>query len=162
MLFRIFQYFGILVIILFCSFSIFVATSERDIISYNSNSILSYASFFEDRFFDLRMKLTLDKKAVDNRIVLAAIDDHSLNKIGRWPWTRTKIANVIDKLNTYGAKILAFDVFFSEPEVACNKVSPDIELVESIKRFQTEPGRKVIIPFSVDIKYSNEIDEENF
>lgn len=162
MLFRIFQYFGILVIILFCSFSIFVATSERDIISYNSNSILSYASFFEDRFFDLRMKLTLDKKAVDNRIVLAAIDDHSLNKIGRWPWTRTKIANVIDKLNTYGAKILAFDVFFSEPEVACNKVSPDIELVESIKRFQTEPGRKVIIPFSVDIKYSNEIDEENY
>lgn len=162
MLFRIFQYFGILVIILFCSFSIFVATSERDIISYNSNSILSYASFFEDRFFDLRMKLTLDKKAIDNRIVLAAIDDHSLNKIGRWPWTRTKIANVIDKLNKYGAKILAFDVFFSEPEVACNKVSPDIELVESIKRFQSEPGRKVIIPFSVDIKYSDEIDEENY
>jgi adenylate cyclase len=108
------------------------------------------------------MKLTLDKNATDNRIVLAAIDDHSLNKIGRWPWTRTKIASVIDKLNTYGAKILAFDVFFSEPEVACNKVSPDIELVESITRFQSQTGRKVIIPFSVDIKYSDEIDEENY
>jgi adenylate cyclase len=162
MLFRIFQYFGIVLIITFCSFSIFIATSERDLISNNSGSILSYASFFEDRFFDLRMKLTLEKNKVDNRIVLAAIDDHSLNKIGRWPWTRSRISELIDKLNLYGAKILAFDIFFSEPEMACNKASPDIELVNSIKNFQKKPGNKVIIPFSVDVKYQDKIDEENY
>ncbi len=165
MLFRLFQYLGILVIILFCSLSILIATNERDIIDRDASSFLSYASFFEDRFFDIRMKMTLDPKKIDNRIVLAAIDDHSLNKIGRWPWTRTKIAELINKLNTYSAKIIAFDVFFSEPELACNKESPDVALKNSIINFQNTQGRKVILPYSVEpnpyAKKEN-IDEEYF
>ncbi len=163
MLFRIFQYFGISIIVTFCAISILLSTSERD---YNSDGnksfILTYASFFEDRFYDLRMRFTIDKNKKDDRLVLAAIDDHSLNKIGRWPWTRTKHAKVIDKLGSFGAKIIAFDVFYSEPEVACNAESPDNVLLASIKKFQSVPGRKIIIPYSVDPKDSGPIDEENF
>lgn len=162
MLFRIFQYTGIVFIALFCSISIFIATNERDLINTNHDSFLTYASFFEDRFYDIRMKLTLDNNKKDPTIVLAAIDDHSLNKIGRWPWTRTRIAELINKLNIYGAKILAFDVFFSEPEVACNIQSPDITLKEAITNFQSKPGNKVIIPYSVDVKMSKKIDGEYF
>jgi adenylate cyclase len=163
MLFRIFQYLGICIIIAFSAMSILLSTSERDLTSTSDKSfILTYASFFEDRFFDLRMKFTIDKNKKDDRMVLAAIDDHSLNKIGRWPWTRTKHAKLIDKLGTFGAKILAFDVFYSEPEVACNAESPDILLANSIKAFQATPGRKVILPYSVDAKYSDKIDEENY
>jgi adenylate cyclase len=162
MLFRIFQYLGICLIIAFSALSILISTSERDFNSGDKSFIYSYASFFEDRFFDLRMKFTIDKNKKDDRLVLAAIDDHSLNKIGRWPWTRTKHAELIDKLGTFGAKILAFDVFYSEPEVACNAVSPDIALANSIKNFQSVPGRKVILPYSVDIKDSDKIDEENY
>jgi adenylate cyclase len=162
MLFRIFQYLGICLIIAFSALSILISTSERDFNSSDKSFIYSYASFFEDRFFDLRMKFTIDKNKKDDRLVLAAIDDHSLNKIGRWPWTRTKHAELIDKLGTFGAKILAFDVFYSEPEVACNAVSPDIALANSIKNFQSVPGRKVILPYSVNIKESDKIDEENY
>ena len=100
MFFRIFQYVGITFIVAFCAVSIFFATSERDFGSYNlNNSNFTYASFFEDRFYDLRMKYTIDKNKKDDRMVLAAIDDHSLSKIGRWPWTRTIHAKIIDKLN---------------------------------------------------------------
>ncbi|MDO9184203.1 MAG: adenylate/guanylate cyclase domain-containing protein [Bacteriovorax sp.] len=163
MLFRIFQYLGICFIIVFSAISILLSTSERDLSSSADKPfILTYASFFEDRFFDLRMKFTIDKKKKDNRMVLAAIDDHSLNKIGRWPWTRTKHAQLIDKLGSFGAKILAFDVFYSEPEVACNAESPDIILANSIKKFQAIPGHKIILPYSVDIKDSDKIDEENY
>lgn len=163
MFFRIFQYFGISIIVAFCAGSILLSTSERDFGSVNEKSfLLTYASFFEDRFYDLRMRFTIDPNKKDDRMVLAAIDDHSLNKIGRWPWTRTKHAKIIDKLGTFGAKILAFDVFYSEPEVACNAESPDIVLANSIKNFQSTPGRKVILPYSVDLKDSGPVDEENY
>lgn len=163
MFFRIFQYFGICLIVCFCALSILLATSERDISSPQDKSfLLTYASFFEDRFYDLRMKFTIDPAKKDNRLVLAAIDDHSLNKIGRWPWTRSKHAKIVDKLNSFGAKIIAFDVFYSEPEVACNAESPDNILAESIKKFQSNPGKKIILPYSVDYKEDDKIDEENY
>lgn len=163
MFFRIFKYFGISLIVLFCAFSIVTSTNEKDYDrGYQKSFLQTYASLFEDRFFDFRMKSTIDKNKKDDRLVLAAIDDHSLNKIGRWPWTRTKHAEVINKLKTFGAKILAFDVFYSEPEVACNTESPDNILAASIKSFQEIPGNKVILPFSVDSKNAIDKDDENY
>lgn len=163
MLFRIFQYLGISFIVIFCAISILLATSVGDLGPDSSKSfLLNYASLFEDRFFDLRMKFTIDDKKKDDRMVLAAIDDHSLNKLGRWPWTRTMHAKIIDKLGSFGAKIIAFDVFYSEPELACNSISPDVALVESIRKFQEIPGRKVILPYSVSAMETKEIDEENY
>ena len=161
MLFRIFQYFGLLIIITFCAVSIFLSTNAREINSFaNQSFIYNYASFFEDRFFDLRMKMTINKETKDNRLVLAAIDDRSLSKIGRWPWSRVEIVKLIEKLNTFGAKVVAFDVFFSEPELACNVESPDALLAETIKKFQSTPDRKIILPFSVSKKDSNSNDPE--
>lgn len=163
MLFRIFQYFGISIIVSFCAVSILLSTSEKDLVrSENKSFMVRYASFFEDRFFDLRMRFTIDPSKKDDRLVLAAIDDHSLNKIGRWPWTRTKHAKIIDKLKVFGAKIIGFDVFYSEPEIACNAESPDNVFAASIKSFQEIPGNKIILPYSVDIKDSEKIDVENY
>lgn len=161
MLFRVFQYFGILLIVAFCSISILISTQERDIKSLGLNSsYYSYASFFEDRFFDLRMKMTMNSTKKDNRLVLAAIDDNSLNKIGRWPWSRTKHAELVDRLRDYGAKIIAFDVFYSEPELACNMVSPDKILSESFKKFQAIPGNKIILPYAIEKKDPGPINED--
>jgi len=163
MFFRILQYLGLLIIILFSAMSVLLSTSERDIGTSNQGSfIYTYASFFEDRFFDLRMKMTLDQNVREPRIVLAAIDDHSLNKIGRWPWSRTKHAELVNKLYNFGAKILAFDVFYSEPELACNAESPDKVFINSIINFQSKPGNKVILPYAVDARLTQEIDEENY
>lgn len=163
MFFRIFQYLGILTIILFSAVSIFLSTNAREINSFTNQSFLyNYASFFEDRFFDLRMKLTINKDKTDDRLVLAAIDDKSLSKIGRWPWSRTEIIKLVDKLNLYGAKVIAFDVFFSEPELACNAASPDIILAETFKKFQSTPGNKIIIPYSVAKKDHGSDDDDSY
>lgn len=157
MLFRIIQYVGIVFIVLFSAASIFLSIYERDFISGQAEPSLlyTYASFFEDRFYDIRMKLTLKKHQVDHRQVLLEIDDESLNKIGRWPWSRKEIAKIIRKLNSYQAKVISFDVFFSEPELACNAESPDIDLANSIKEFQSTDGNHVILPFSVESKQNN-------
>lgn len=53
----------------------------------------------------------------DPRVVIVAVDDDSLSEVGRWPWSRDKIAKIVDKiLGTYGAKALGFDMVFSEAQ----------------------------------------------
>lgn len=150
---RIIKYLGIILIISFSAISTLIYTIEKGIPNYQKQDsfILNYPAFFEDRFFDLRMKQTLDKKTVDKDIVLAAITDEGLEKIGRWPWTRTVWTNFVDKMNSFGAKILAFDVFFSEPELSCNGNDVDQELANAFRKFQLKPGNKIILPYKMNI-----------
>ena len=49
--------------------------------------------------------------ALEN-IVILAIDDQSIQQLGRWPWNRTVYANVLDHLHF--AKAVGIDVVFSE------------------------------------------------
>jgi adenylate cyclase len=49
-------------------------------------------------------------------VVIAAIDEKSLDAEGRWPWPRARIAALVDALSRDGAKVIGFDVMFSEPE----------------------------------------------
>ena len=36
---------------------------------------------------------------------------------GRFPWSRSKIADLVIKLTDAGVVVIGFDIFFSEPEV---------------------------------------------
>jgi adenylate cyclase len=154
MIFRFIQVIGIVFIISICTLGTIYSIDERDInIIEIKQPLAAIAALLEDRFFDMRMKLTLgDSKKFEKRIILAAIDDESLSKIGRWPWNRNIVANVVDKLNSFGAKIISFDIFFSEPEKVCNAKSPDEDLAKSFERFQSKPGNKIILPYSVFAK----------
>ncbi|MEK6742181.1 MAG: adenylate/guanylate cyclase domain-containing protein [Nitrospirota bacterium] len=51
-----------------------------------------------------------------NEVVIVGIDEKSVDGIGRWPWPRTRIADLINRLGSYGAKVVAFDILFSEPD----------------------------------------------
>lgn len=51
----------------------------------------------------------------DPRVVVCAVDTASLARFGRWPWRRTRIAELIDRLKAAGARVIALDVVFSEP-----------------------------------------------
>lgn len=44
------------------------------------------------------------------------IDDDSLQRLGQWPWPRTRIAELTQRLQVAGAAAIAFDVMFAEPD----------------------------------------------
>src|SRR5262245_57999992 len=44
------------------------------------------------------------------------IDEAALAEYGQWPWPRTLVAQLVDKLAEKGAAVIAFDVLFSEPD----------------------------------------------
>lgn len=50
----------------------------------------------------------------DVRIV--DIDDASLERLGQWPWPRTLVAEMVDRLGDAGAAVVAFDIVFAEPD----------------------------------------------
>jgi CHASE2 domain-containing sensor protein/tRNA A-37 threonylcarbamoyl transferase component Bud32 len=49
-------------------------------------------------------------------ITIVAIDDYSVAQVGRWPWPRTKVAQLINRLSEAGAKLIAFDIVFLPAE----------------------------------------------
>src|SRR5688572_2766879 len=44
------------------------------------------------------------------------LDDESLARLGQWPWPRTQIAQLVERLTAMGAAAIAFDVVFAEPD----------------------------------------------
>src|SRR5262249_51393628 len=44
--------------------------------------------------------------------------ERSLAVVGRWPWPRSVLADLVTRLSAAGAKVIAFDILLSEPQVS--------------------------------------------
>ena len=49
-------------------------------------------------------------------VAVVAIDNLSVKEVGRWPWSREVTAHLIKNLTDYGARVIALDMVFSEPQ----------------------------------------------
>jgi adenylate cyclase len=52
----------------------------------------------------------------DDRVIVLAIDDLSLQRRGQWPWPRCELAELIDKLAAQRPAAIAIDMIFAEPD----------------------------------------------
>ena len=77
---------------------------------------IEYLEVMELKARDLRFQLRGVKKP-GPEFVLAVIDEKSIAELGRWPWPRSRIAEAIRILDKDGAKVIGFDIFFSEPDI---------------------------------------------
>lgn len=53
---------------------------------------------------------------VDVPVRIVDIDEASLDRFGQWPWPRSKIAEMLDKLGAAGVAVVGFDILFPEPD----------------------------------------------
>src|SRR5687767_5248352 len=79
---------------------------------------------------DLRFALRGDEKPPSD-LVVVGVDAESLNELNQqWPFPRDFHARVIDRLRRDGAKVIAFDIAFSqpsrEPKKFCNFAGTDL------------------------------------
>jgi class 3 adenylate cyclase/CHASE2 domain-containing sensor protein len=99
-----------------------------------------------------------------DKLVHLDIDDRSLEVIGRWPWPRERLAQIIDEVRLAGASALAMDIVLSEPTplrleqvagppahgadgaVLARPFDADEELAAALRRF----GR-AIVPVSLNL-----------
>lgn len=75
-----------------------------------------FLDFVELRALDYQFRIRGDVKENPAPVVIVAIDEKSINELGRWPWTRHTIAQGIEKLFEFGASVVGLDVVFSESE----------------------------------------------
>src|SRR4051794_36753187 len=68
-------------------------------------------------------------------IRVVEIDDASIAKLGRWPWPRARLAEMIEKISNAGAAVVALDILLYDPGDA----EDDARLAQAIE------GRTVVL-----------------
>ena len=74
-----------------------------------------FLRFMELKALDLRM-VSRGAMLTGGETVIAVVDDESIKEIGRWPWPRITIAQLVDSFKAAGVKAVGFDIVFSEPD----------------------------------------------
>ena len=67
-------------------------------------------------YFDFLQRLAPRTFDADLPVRVVDIDEASLSQLGQWPWPRSKVARLVEKLEGYGAASIAFDILFAEPD----------------------------------------------
>ena len=65
--------------------------------------------------FDTYQKLK-PREDTESAVAVVDIDDESIRQLGQWPWSRTVLASVIDRLAAEGAAAIGLDIILSEPD----------------------------------------------
>lgn len=114
---------------------------------------LGFVSFMEAKLYDTRLRLTLPN-TVDESIVILDIDEKSLKEEGRWPWSRDKLALLMDKLfDKYGIAVVGFDVVFAEKDNSSGlKVLQELgqNQLKNVSQFQS-----VLAQIKPQLEYDN-------
>lgn len=53
-----------------------------------------------------------------DKVVIVQIDERSLARVGRWPWSRDRLATLVAAVRTAGADTVVLDMMFPEPDSA--------------------------------------------
>ncbi len=100
------------------------------------------------RTFDF-FQVLQPRVAAQRPVVIVDIDEQSLRKFGQWPWPRTRIADVVNRLTQAGALVIAFDVIFPEPD----RLSPDV-VAEVFRDLDEETRQKIRASSSTDSAFA--------
>lgn len=127
---------GIIITLVFVSFAkIYYQVRNQNKIDLHDNSIstIVYRAVegFDFLLNDSRFLFRGEQKS-KAPVALLTIDDRSIEEIGRWPWSREKIAFVLDQVMQNGATAIGLDMVFAEPQS-----DPKLELIKKIEELNT-------------------------
>lgn len=95
-------------------------------------ALLAYAlgllGSFERQTIDVRFSIRGER--MPPNLVMVSIDEASISRLGHWPFRRSRHAAVIDNLHESGAKVIAFDVQFTEATAPAE----DNALIDAVER----------------------------
>ena len=95
----------------FNSFTVAVALTLVSLYTYSLN--LPFFHLLELKSYDFKVR-SRGERPLTGQVVIVAVDEKSLKEKGRWPWPRTFMADLTDKISQAGAAVIGFDIFFPE------------------------------------------------
>ncbi|HAU1047222.1 TPA: CHASE2 domain-containing protein, partial [Legionella pneumophila] len=97
---------------------------------FNIPPLNSLISQFEGRIYDQIINFNWHSKPENLKVIIIDIDEKSLEQEGRWPWPRSKIAELLNKLQENGVVTVGFDIVMSEAET-----NYALGLIEKLSQF---------------------------
>lgn len=92
---------------------------------------IPFVSVMDAYLYDARLRITMPD-TIDDRVVIVDLDEKSLAEVGRWPWGRNNLAEMVRRLvDDYKVAVIGFDVVFAEPDE-----SSGLRVLEEIGRKQ--------------------------
>ena len=129
------------------------AFTDALLFSFSANAphlpIFAFLQRFEYDSLDTRFRYRPPSATpVDPAIVIVDIDQHSQEVLGRWPFSRSNFATLLDTLHEDGAVVAAFDITFSKPEVS----AAPIEAFEKALRARKKKIERVDPQFAAELQ----------
>ena len=100
----------------------------------------------DNLLYDLGQKL--QRQTVPADVVIVGVDEDSLSRIGRWPWSRKIHADLINRLKQEGAAVVGLDIIFSEPDL--RDIDADRILSDAIRQ-----ANNVVLPVLIESTRNN-------
>ena len=100
----------------------------------------------DNLLYDLGQKLHHQAAPAD--VIIVAVDEESLSRIGRWPWSRKIHADLINRLKQEGAAVIGLDIIFSEPDLKDKEA--DRILSDAIRK-----ANNVVLPILIESARNN-------
>lgn len=98
---------------------------------------LSFTGLFEGwERATLDMRTTLSDRFFpelsEPPMVIVTIDESALAQFGRWPWPRTTLASLVERVYAQGAAVVAVDLLFPEPSIGDPQLAEALSLGPSV------------------------------
>ena len=87
----------------------------------------------EQDLYDRGVRGTERDLETSRDLAIIAIDDASIERLGRWPWSRNVVADLVSRLSE--AKVIGLTVFYSEPQI-----DPGMKYVEQLEDIYRNAG----------------------
>ena len=79
---------------------------------------ISFVQTLDNIIYDTKLRAVMPQ-TLDSRIVIVDVDEKSLAEMGRWPWSRNKLAALTDELfENQKIALLGFDLVFAEADAS--------------------------------------------
>lgn len=105
------------------------------ILHFPNDRLSIVLGYLQNTSYDVMLRQFHQLPEKNTPIVIIDIDDESIEREGRWPWSRAQMESLVSKLYLLGAKVVALDMVFSEKE-------PNLA-IEAVKRLKAISSTEV-------------------
>jgi signal transduction histidine kinase len=102
------------------------------------------ADFVELPLRDAALRLLPSRPAAQT--VVVAIDERALREVGPWPWPRTMLAKLLDRVAAAGARAAVLDILLADPRPGDGELAAAMRRVPTITVCVVVEGQRWIAP----------------
>ena len=138
--------------------SIIVAVVSVTVYLNLPKSLESIDGTLRDYMFIIR-----GEKPQSDQVVILDIDEKSLGTLGQWPWSRNKVATMLENLALAQAAVIGFDIVFAEYDNSSpHKVLKELNIKKENVPNYDEIFANVVVNTPTILGYQFQLEEEEF